>query len=933
MSTGRVHNIPTHNKTSDAFIEALEIVIRFYERYGFRVEVVRSDSENNLLSDKVDKFLASQQIVSEHSAPYRHHQNGAERYIQTILKGTSTILHAQPWLRADMWVYALQAFTNAYNNTPNKKSGSKTPDFLITKQPVELDRTFLFSFGDFVVSGLPKEQRTWKFDVRNTLCIYLGQPTGAVDSHLIYEPYSHKVIERGSVTKIDISDLDYLRHYGNRFNMREGSTSYQVIDDAIYDFSLDLTSLDTVTAAIPTQSNSDDEQDQQSQQLHPQTISKSLQRSLDIDDDDEGIELEKAKIPSVLDGRSKLKKRRPRSRRDWTQLVPPLERELRPRDRLVAAAGALVASCYLYVDNEPITLAAFAARKVRSPDNPTLKTALAGRDRDKWVTAIQKEFDALSKDTLKAIAKQDMAERYHKIRSITQLVAKRSATNGDIDKFKARICARGDQLKGVLDAEHTYSPTIFLLTFAVIFHLAIILKMKRRIIDTVAAYLYQRYPTEADRIPLYITLEQLVGEVCGFEPDQVFQVMMYIYGLPDAGKAYYAAVSALLIRNGYVISKLDPCLFYRISPDETTYITLHVDDAFVCSTTDAGLDRVADTMRQDFQITVNDNADAYLGIHLESLPDGSIKLTQPKLLRSLFQEFKPENYQHTKQRIPTPTRGRSSSHSSANNSDNDSSSSHRDLTPCDILRYLHLLGALMYITRSRPDVLTATSFGSTKSKSPTVADYEDLLHIVYYLYITREKGLILRTAATNNSSIPFKLQLNCYVDASYLIHSDSKSHTGYTMSFGDLGNFHSKSSKQQLVATSSTHAEMRALYSLVIDIIFVLALCAEIAQPVALPAIIHEDNQPVITLVMTNSTGIKKCKHFQMIIAYIKEQVELGLISVQKIDTTINIADNLSKPTYGQDFAYKAQMHLGRDVNEIEIQPVQSNKRNREEEL
>jgi len=609
-----------------------------------------------------------------------------------------------------------------------------------------------------------------------------------------------------------------------------------------------------------------------------------------------------------------------------------LERELRPRDRLVAAAGALFASCYLLVEDEPITLAAFASRKVRSPDNPTLKTALTGHDREAWISAIQKEFDSLSKDTLKAIAKQDMAERYHKIRSTTQLVAKRNATTGEIDKFKARICARGDQLKGVLDAEHTYSPTIFLLTFAVIFHLAVILQMKRRIIDTVAAYLYQRYPTEADRVPLYITLEQLVAETCGFDPHQVFQVMMYIYGLPDAGKAYYAAVSALLIRNGYEMSKLDPCLFYRIRSEETTYITLHVDDAFVCSTTDAGLDRVADTMRQDFQITVNDNADAYLGIHLEQLSDGSIKLTQPKLLRSLFAEFKPEDHPHNKQRVPTPTRGRSSSSHSSDHSDDDKSSTHRDSTPCDILRYMHLLGALMYMTRSRPDVLTATSFGSTKSKNPTIADYKDLLHIVYYLYVTRTKGLILRTAATNNSSAPFKLQLNCYVDASYLIHSDSKSHTGYTMSFGDFGNFHSKSSKQQLVSTSSTHAEMRALYLLVIDIIFVIALCAEIAQPIDLPAIVHEDNQPVITLVMTNSTGIKKCKHFQMIIAYIKEQVQLGLISLSKIHTTINYADNLSKPTYGQDFAYKRQKLLGRDIDEEEIQPVASNKRNNQEE-
>jgi hypothetical protein len=69
-------------------------------------------------------------------------------------------------------------------------------------------------------------------------------------------------------------------------------------------------------------------------------------------------------------------------------------------------------------------------------------------------------------------------------------------------------------------------------------------------------------------------------------------------------------------------------------------------------------------------------------------------------------------------------------------------------------------------------------------------------------------------------TVVYQFQLKCYVDASsYLIHSDSKSHTGYTLSFGDTGTFFSRSLKQSLVATSSTHAEMKGLYSLVQDII------------------------------------------------------------------------------------------------------------------
>jgi hypothetical protein len=69
------------------------------------------------------------------------------------------------------------------------------------------------------------------------------------------------------------------------------------------------------------------------------------------------------------------------------------------------------------------------------------------------------------------------------------------------------------------------------------------------------------------------------------------------------------------------------------------------------------------------------------------------------------------------------------------------------------------------------------------------------------------------------------------------------------MSFGEIGCFYSKSAKQQLVATSSTHAEMRALYSLAIDSVFSVHLCEELGRPLELPAIVMVDNQPEIDLI------------------------------------------------------------------------------------
>jgi hypothetical protein len=212
---------------------------------------------------------------------------------------------------------------------------------------------------------------------------------------------------------------------------------------------------------------------------------------------------------------------------------------------------------------------------------------------------------------------------------------------------------------------------------------------------------------------------------------------------------------------------------------------------------------------------------------------------------------------------------------------------------------------LNYISHTRPDISTALSYAATKNKNPTKANFDELLLVVDYLWQTKEKGFILHPAPYKNAP----LTLICHVDASYLAHEDAKSHTGYCLSFGKFGSFYSKSSKQKLVATSSTHAEIRALYTLTLDIIYIVHLCEEVGRPIDLPAIVFEDNQPVIDLTKTLSSKVTRSKHFLMRIEFIREQVMEGLIELRKIPTISNVADLLTKLIVGKTFTIKA-MHL-----------------------
>ncbi len=111
-----------------------------------------------------------------------------------------------------------------------------------------------------------------------------------------------------------------------------------------------------------------------------------------------------------------------------------------------------------------------------------------------------------------------------------------------------------------------YSPTINPVTFALILQLATMTHMKKKTADTVAAFPYQSYPKS--KTTLITKLDPIIAEVCNIDPDQEYQIVKYIYGLPDASRAYYNAYSTHLQDNGYRKSSYDPCLFFCINDQE-----------------------------------------------------------------------------------------------------------------------------------------------------------------------------------------------------------------------------------------------------------------------------------------------------------------------------------------------------------------------------
>jgi hypothetical protein len=98
--------------------------------------------------------------------------------------------------------------------------------------------------------------------------------------------------------------------------------------------------------------------------------------------------------------------------------------------------------------------------------------------------------------------------------------------------------------------------------------------MDRCIVDVVQGYLYQPHPEDA--MPLYLVLPDNVSDVCGLVRGAKYRIRKYLYGLPDAGLAYYKAYSAHLEAGGYTRTVSDPSLFFKLEGNQRT-----IDDTFI----------------------------------------------------------------------------------------------------------------------------------------------------------------------------------------------------------------------------------------------------------------------------------------------------------------------------------------------------------------
>ena len=505
-------------------------------------------------------------------------------------------------------------------------------------------------------------------------------------------------------------------------------------------------------------------------------------------------------------------------------------------------------------------------------------------------TALHAMLDEMVQFHLKGVGtpirKRDLS--FQQLKSVirsSMFLKEKYLSTGEFEKLKARIVAGGDQQDKSLYEDVT-SPTAA--TAAVFMVTAIAAKERRHVatVDIGGAFLN----AEMGHHNVYMLLDPVIAAILStvdgkygeFRNDDgtiIVKLNKALYGCVQSSKLWYEHLCGTLLEMGFVRNPLDPCVLNKVIDGKQCTICVHVDDLLITCEIDEVIDSVYAQLKRRYKEVkiVRGPKVSYLGLTLDFSVPGKAKCTMEGYIADLLRVC--------------GVQGRASSPAGEDLFDIGDS----PLLCSDKRERFHsMVAKLLYLAkRVRPDLLVSVSFLATRVLHATERDELKLTRTLKYLQATAQLGLTLEVSD--------KISVFGYVDASYGVHADCKSHSGAAVTLGK-GIVYAKSAKQKVVSKSSTEAELIALSDSSSQVIYSRDFL--IGQGYSLDAAtIYQDNQSTMALVKNGRANSERSRHINIRYFFVKDRVEQGDVKIEYMPTGDMIADVLTKPLQGSLFA------------------------------
>ena len=458
---------------------------------------------------------------------------------------------------------------------------------------------------------------------------------------------------------------------------------------------------------------------------------------------------------------------------------------------------------------------------------------------------------------------------------------------GELQKIKARLVADGSQQEIQL-YQSTSSPTVKTSSLMVIMKIAANEKREIRAVDIRGAYLH----ADMDE-PVFMLLDRRLSEMLtGVDPNStdfvrqdgcvLVKLNKALYGCKQSGKLWYDRLRKFLESIGFRVNPKDDCVFNCVREGSQVTVGFHVDDILQTGSR-SNLDWLKRRIEGEFG-EVQEQKDRnlkFLGMSIELIRDGNMLLSMDHMIDDVCNEVQGS--------VATPA---TSSLFDLDEEDELLQETERQLFHSTTAKLLYLA------MKTRPDILLAVSFLTTRVQSPTVKDSQKLERILKYLNGTRNEKLVV---VANKD-----LSIEAHIDASFVTHADGKGHTGVVISVGGTPVMF-RSGKQKIVTKDSTEAELVALSDKMPDVIDIHEFLTYQGNKVNAP-VIRQDNMSTIALVGCNSKNHRN-KYLLVRQETVRDRVKRGDVKIEHLTTNEMIADALTKPIQGNLFKV-LRMHL-----------------------
>ena len=481
-----------------------------------------------------------------------------------------------------------------------------------------------------------------------------------------------------------------------------------------------------------------------------------------------------------------------------------------------------------------------ATLETSNADPKTYKQAMRLPDADKWLEACAAEVASLVENKVYEVVDRPAS---HQVITSKWVFKQKRGMTGAVEKYKARIVARGFMQEEGVDYGDTYSPTVRFESIRMMLAAAASDGLHMEQLDVTTAFLYADLEEE-------VYLEIPEGMFAEPMPGKVLRLLKALYGLKQSPRMWNLHIDKALGEFGLHRLLADFCVYAVYDGASRVLLGLFVDDMFIIGKQIDLINTVKSFLHSRFKMKDLGAATFLLGMEIRRLPGGDIQLLQETYLGEVLQRFPVDNPRSASTPLPPGCKLSSL----------DSPESAADKAKMVVIPYRSAVGSLMYLaTCTRPDIAAAVSTLSRYNANPGMAHWEGVQHVLRYLKGTSGEGICYRRGEPTT--------LWGYCDASHLTCPDTgRSRGGYVfLSAGGAISWQSKLLANS--SLSSCESEYMQFSTAATEASFLRQLQMQMVggEPDPYPVRIHADNQPALDIL---HNPVYHCRTKQILAKY-----------------------------------------------------------------